>query len=310
MDEPIAVVIVSFNTRAYLKACLTSVVPETRRVIVADNGSTDGSIEMVARDFPAAVIDIDHRNPGYGAGANRGIRRTGGGDVLLLNSDTRVAPGALRALRDYLEAHPKVGVVGPRLRHADGTLQPSCFRFPSPLRPPLQRDPLARLMRHIPALRERYLPTWSHTTPRRVPYVMGAALAIRRRAFDAVGGFDESYFMYAEEVDLCWRLRAAGWDTHFAPVTDVVHVGRASTRQQRVRMLERSTLSSMHFYQRHYSGLRLAQARLTMRAGLGLRLVRDRIRIALSDDPSRRRELRDDIGVWRRTLGAPQRDAQ
>jgi len=304
-----SIVIVSFNTRAHLEECLTTVCgQDVSCIVVADNGSTDGSVSMVRRTFPSVVVDVDESNPGYGAGANRGIRRCGTDDVLLLNSDTRLAAGAAAALTVYLDAHPKVGVAGPRLVNQDGTLQRSAFRFPSPLRPPLQSDPLAPLIAHIPGLRERYLATWSHSEARPVPYVMGAALAIRRRAFDEVGGFDESFFMYAEEVDLCWRMRAAGWDTHFAPVTTVTHVGRASTRQYRAHMLERSALSSLTFYRRHYSGLRLAQAQLTMRAGMSLRLLRDAARYLMAADAARRRELRDNLGVWRRVLASEPSD--
>src|SRR5438309_2028782 len=137
-----SVVIVSFNTRVQLEACLTTVIPqEVSRIVVADNGSTDGSVEMVRRAFPSVVLDVDRSNPGYGAGANRGVRRCGTDDVLLLNSDTRLAPGAAAALTAYLDAHPRVGVAGPRLVNEDGTLQRSAFRFPSPFRPPLQSDP-------------------------------------------------------------------------------------------------------------------------------------------------------------------------
>jgi GT2 family glycosyltransferase len=299
----IAVVVVSFNTRDHLRACLESVMPQgARRVVVADNGSTDGSVTMVHDEFPGAELDIDEANPGYGAAANRGIRRCGHADVLLLNSDTRLARGSLDALRAYLDDHTRAGIVGPRLRNPDGSLQRSTFPFPAPFRPPLLNDPLARAIEHVPFVRERYLATWSHTRPRVVPYVVGAALAIRRAAFDAVGGFDESYFMYAEEVDLCWRMRAAGWETHFAPVTDVVHVGRASTMQQRPAMLERSVLSSVRFYQRHYSGGQLRRAVTVMRSALALRLLRDRARHALTSDVVRKGRLAEDIEVWRRTL--------
>lgn len=305
----VAVVIVSFNTREHLRACLQHVLAEgASRVVVADNGSTDGSVEMVGSEFTTVELDLDRSNPGYGAAANRGILRCDVEHVLLLNSDTRIGPGSLAALGAYLDAHPRAGVVGPRLSNEDGTLQRSTFPFPAPLRPPLLNDPLARAIARIPVARERYLATWSHTTPRVVPYVIGAALAIRRAAFDEVGGFDESYFMYAEEVDLCWRLHASGWETHFAPVADVVHVGRASTMQQRPAMLERSVLSTIHFYRRHYSGRQLRRALMAMRGALALRLLRDRARHALTTDTTRRGQLAEDIRVWQRTLRSAARE--
>jgi len=302
-DRPSAsIVVVSFNTRDHLRACLESAIGQDAvRIVVADNGSTDGSIELVERDFPSVLLSVDRTNPGYGAGANRGIALCDG-DVLLLNSDTRLAAGALDGLHAYLRAHDRAGIVGPRLVDRAGRLQPSTFRFPSLLRPPVLRDPLVRLVRRVPGARERYLPTWSHTRTRTVPYVMGAALMIRRAAFDPVGGFDESFFMYAEEIDLCWRLRCAGWETHFAPVTDVVHEGRASTRQQPTEMLEQSAVSSIRFYKRRYSGLRLGVGLVILRVAMAARIARDLLRYLWTRDAGRRRGLAENVRVWRRVL--------
>ena len=298
-----AIVVVNFNTVDHLRRCLESASGQhASRIVVADNGSTDGSIEMVEREFPFVDLSVDRRNPGYGAGANRGIRACGDLDVLLLNSDTRFGPGALAALQKYLSSHPSAGLVGPRLLNVDGTLQPSTFRFPSPLRPPVQRDPLAPLIRHIPWVGDRYLSTWSHDRPRTVPYVMGAALMIRRTAFEAVGGFDESFFMYAEEIDLCWRMRTAGWETHFAPVTNVVHAGRASTRQREAEMLEQSAVSSMRFYRQRYSGLRRGVGLLMFRAAMAGRIGRDAFRYAWVRDADRRREIAGNLRIWQRVL--------
>jgi GT2 family glycosyltransferase len=304
--EPLGVVVVSYNTRVHLQECLRTVLAQRPAIIVvADNGSRDGSVEMVQREFPGVIIDLDPTNPGYGAGANRGIRRCAPADVLLLNSDTRLPPGAVAALRSYLDANRRAGLVGPRLVNEDGSLQPSCFRFPTPLRPPCERDPLAHIAQYLPIAREQCLATWSHSRPRVVPAVMGAALAIRREAFEAVGGFDESFFMYAEEIDLSFRMRSAGWQTHFAPVTEIVHVGCASTRQRRAAMLEQAALSSLRFYRRHHRGPGYQAAVFVMRCGMAVRITRDSLRLAWSRDAGRRRELSEDVGVWRRVLVAP-----
>jgi N-acetylglucosaminyl-diphospho-decaprenol L-rhamnosyltransferase len=298
-----AVVIVNFNTREHLRACLRTVVPERpERVVVADNGSSDGSAAMVRAEFPSVVLDVDASNPGYGAGANRGIRRCGSADVLLLNSDTRLTAGTLRGMAGYLALHPRAGLVGPRLRHPDGSLQPSAFAFPSLLRLPLERDVLAGLVRHVPLLRDRYLPTWSHDAPRVVPWVMGAALLIRRRAFDEVGGFDESFFMYAEEIDFCFRARQRRWETHLAPVADVIHEGAASTSQHRAAMLAVGCASIRHFYRRHYSGARRVLAESLIAVAMALRVARDAVRYGLATDPARRRLLGENLSIWRQAL--------
>jgi GT2 family glycosyltransferase len=300
----LAVVVVNFNTHDRLRECLRSLSSEpTSLVIVADNGSTDESVRMVEREFPWVIVDVDATNPGYGAAANRAIRRCAPRHVLVLNSDTRVQPDALARLQGYLDEHPRAGVIGPRLTDEDGTLQRSCFPFPSLFRRSLTDGPMGILATWIPALREP-LATWAHHEPRVVPWVMGAAMVLRREAFDAIGGFDESYFMYAEETDLCYRLKAAGWETHFTPVTDVVHAGRASTDQHRAAMLEQNLASSFQFYRRHYHGLYLVLVEIKLRTGMAVLLARDALRYALSTDPTRRAELAEDIRVWKRaTLG-------
>src|SRR5262249_13748854 len=140
-------------------------------------------------------------------------------------------PGALWALSTYLDLHSRAAIVGPRLVNLDGTLQASCYPFLGTLRWPIDNDVMSQWIRYIPFFRNCFLRTWSHTHARVVPCVKGAAVTIRREAFDAVGGFDESFFLYFEEMDLCHRLKAVGWQIHFAPVTMVVHAGGASTLQ-------------------------------------------------------------------------------
>jgi GT2 family glycosyltransferase len=298
-----AVAIVNWNARDHLRNCLRSVVAERpAQCVVADNGSTDGSAELVRREFPGVELIVDGSNPGYGAASNRAIARCDAPYTMLLNSDTVVGPGALRALAHHHDRHPQAGVVGPRLVNPDGTLQRSCYPFPHPLVPHMGSTPLARLARLVPVLRDRYVGTWPHTYARRVPWVVGAALAIRRTAFDSVGGFDPSFYMYFEEVDLSFRLRAAGWETHFAPVAEVVHVGGVSSQQARATMLAHWCLSSMHFYRQHYRGLRLAQAATVLRGTMLGRLVRDTVRYHLAGDEHERVRLREDREVWRRAL--------
>jgi N-acetylglucosaminyl-diphospho-decaprenol L-rhamnosyltransferase len=278
-----AVAIVNWNTRDFLRTCLATVSAEQpAQVVVADNGSGDGSVEMVRREFPSVTLVVSPENPGYGAAANRALARCEAEYVLLLNSDTEVRPGGLGVLRDYLDRHERAAIVGPRLVHPDGTLQASCFPFPRALRP-LTRSGA------------RSLP---HDRAGPVPWVVGAALAIRRAAFEAVGGFDESYQMYFEEVDLSYRLAKAGWETHFTPEAEVVHLVGASTRQRRAEMLLRTRLSSLEFYRRHHRGLPLAAgltAEYVLTAG---RLLRDGVRYAAARSADQRGRLREDLAVW------------
>lgn len=297
----IAVAVVNFNTREHLRACLASVFAQSpARVVVADNASTDGSVEMVRRCYPEAILRANPGNPGFGAAANQAIAACGTDYVLLLNSDTVLQPGAIRELRSYLDHHPRAAIVGPRLSNPDGSPQASCFPFPGTLRWLLENDPVAFVARHVPLLRTGSLRFSPPERARVVPWVLGAAFAIRRMAWDEVGGFDESFFMYYEEVDVCLRLSRAGWETHFTPSATITHVGGASTSQRRTEMAVQHFASTLQFYRRHYSGLRLAAWLTIMRAKVSYRLLRDSVRARTASGD--RDRVRDHVVAWRRAL--------
>lgn len=299
----LSVVIVNYNTRGHLRACLESLRQAGfSEVLVVDNASSDGSQEMVRSSFPWVTLLENDTNPGYGSGANLGIASCSSDYVLLLNSDTVLEAGTTDALRTYLDRYPSVAVVGPRLNNADGTLQPSCYAFPTPLHIFLQESSLGRFIRIIPVLREKSLQTWSHATVREVPWLLGAALGIRRVAFEEVGGFDTSFFMYYEEVDLCFRLHQAGWQVHFAPVTRITHVGGASTSQVRAEMLVQWFFAIRHFYQQHYSRMRLATLVLVVKTVVFGRLIRDFVHLCITRNPTVRVRLTESFTGWRRIL--------
>ena len=295
----VAVAIVSHNTRCLLFSCLQSVIGEAPAVtIVVDNASSDGSIGMVRTEFPQVELLANDVNLGYGAAANQAVASCATEHVLILNGDTVVRPGTLRALAAYLDQHPRVGMTGPRLTNPDGSLQPSCLPFPTQFYLFAEMANLKQLIRWIPFLRQRYLPTWDHSRPRRVPCVLGAALFIRRAAFDAIGGFNPSFFMYSEELDLAYRLARAGWETHFAPVATVVHTGGASTSQYRVEMALQAIRSTDHFYHLHYSRGALIRFRLIVAAIMLARLLRDSLRLIGARPGDERDRLAADVDVW------------
>jgi len=299
----IAVVIINHNTCQNLRECLATVEGEhASEVVVVDNASTDNSVEIVKNEFPETRLFSNKSNSGYGSAANQAITRCNAPYVLLLNSDTCLHPGSLRALCAYLDEHPKAAIVGPRLINTDGSLQPSCYSFPTPFQVFLEETTLNRFIGHIPVIADNHLRTWSHTSSRIVPWVLGAALAIRRQSFDAVGGFDTSFFMFAEEIDLCYRLLTAGWQTHFTPAATITHAGGASTRQYRAEMAVRFFQSMAHFYRLHYSRADYVQFMGVMKAIVLARLARDTVRLHLTTREDKKTWIAEGVKAWRRIL--------
>src|SRR5262249_11954734 len=251
---------------------------------------------------PQVSLIANDRNRGYGAAANQGLAACSAPYVLLLNADAVPEPGAPAALAAYLDRNSSVGIVGPRLVDPDCRLQPSSYPFLTPANVLLVMSGLNGVIARIPLLAVRHLPTSPHDAARRVPWVKGAALAVRTESFHAVGGFDESFFLYGEEHDLCYRLGRAGWETHFAPVATVVHVERASSRGREVEITEQIYSSLFRFYRHHYSRTRQIELRIVLGVVMAARIVRDALFLSWARDARRRMELRDNIGVWRRIL--------
>ena len=268
MTPSLQVCIVNYNTRDHLRACLDalSAEPADRAVIVVDNASPDGSAEMVRQEFPSVHLIANTVNQGFGAAANQAIAACRSPYLLLLNGDTRVLPGALRSLAGYLDRYPRAALVGPRLLNSDGTLQRSCRRFPGSLLWLLDNQIGGRLARSLGF--RRMLHTWEHDRPRPVPWVIGAALAMRVEAIRKVGGFDPGYFLYCEEIDLCMRLWKSGWEVHFTPDASIAHVGGGSTPGDRRSLDRHMTESTLRFYRLHYGTVRAALLQMLLRARL------------------------------------------
>lgn len=280
----IGVIIVSYNTAGLLRACLASLRACTLplRVVVVDNHSPDGSAALVRAEFPEAELIALGHNAGYAGGTNEGLRALGRhkaqgtgqhglvSSILILNPDTEVQPGAIEALAGFLAAHPRVGLVGPRLLNPDGTLQRAAFRFPTLLMTALDLFPPGEV------LPGRLYDSWWHgrypqelgEAPFAIDHPLGACMLIRREALEQVGGMDEGYFMYSEEVDWCRRIRMAGWAIWQVPAARVTHVGGAATRQFRWRMLVALYRSRMRCIELHSPAWQLGAQRLIVRAGM------------------------------------------
>jgi N-acetylglucosaminyl-diphospho-decaprenol L-rhamnosyltransferase len=232
-SKPMAcIAIVSWNTRPYLRQCLDSLRPVIEvaghEAWVVDNGSSDGSPEMVERSYRWVRLIRAPSNLGFGGAVNEAASRSSAEWLVAANADIELCPGALQALMAVGTATPRAGAIAPRLLLPDCSIQQSAFSFPSLTATILSNAGIHRLRRQW-ARRIQLESRWDPTVQQEVDYAMGAFLLIRRSAFDAVGGFDAGQWMFAEDMDLCWRLREAGWSTVFTPAATVLHVGGAST---------------------------------------------------------------------------------
>lgn len=253
-SEPgLSIVLVNYNGGLFLQVCLDSIRERTRdmevEVVVVDNGSTDGSLDAAAAAFPRVRIIRNERNLGFGAANNRGWRSCRGKLVLFMNTDVVLGSGTLERLRDVLAEAPSVGAAGPALLQAPGIYQVSCGKKSTFWRELFRKSLLNRRLRRT-AGRGR--------TVRSVDWVSGAFLLARREALEAVGGFDEKFFLYFEDIDLCLRIKTAGWKVVYAPGAPSFHEGGASAAAAPLRNRYEYRKSQILFYRKHNSALSLA----------------------------------------------------
>ncbi|MEO0964985.1 MAG: glycosyltransferase family 2 protein [Planctomycetota bacterium] len=269
----LSVVIVSYNTREMTLECLDTLAEALTRldaeVFVVDNASTDGSVDAVRAAYPDAVVIANDDNAGFGAANNQAFARAAGRYLLLLNSDAFPEPGALEALVAFAERHPDAGVVGPRTLCPDGSLQQSCFHYPSPWLAWRENLWLHRLMRRHPRFGD--MGAWPHDEVREVDFVIGACMLVRRDAYDAVGGFDERFFMYAEESDWQKRIGAAGFGVWFTPDAVVTHIGGASGAKDKARINNHFFDSLDAYTLKHHGRFGLVNLRAAMAIGCAIR---------------------------------------
>ena len=231
---PVVVAVISWNTRDLLQRCLESFASEVEagrvELWVVDNASSDGSAELVRERFGWANLIASEENLGFGRAVNLVASRTESEWIAPANADIAIREGTIEALLDTAERDPGAGAIAPRLVGTDRQTQHSVFGFPTV---PYSFLVAIGAYRWIPRLGDRMaIPGyWNSERARRVPWAVGAFLLIRRAAWDAVGGFDERQWMYAEDLDLGWRLGSAGWSTRYEPRAAVDHVGAAATSQ-------------------------------------------------------------------------------
>lgn len=251
----LSIIIVSWNVGEDLLRCLESIkenLPcEKFEMIVIDNGSTDGTVKVVRKNFPEVVMVANDENRGFAVANNQGIKIAKGQYILLLNPDTIVHDGALDRLIGFMDDNPDVGACGPKLLNEDGTTQRSVRRFPT-FRAALYRHTIFSLAGLFRGQYHKWLmKDFAYDTQKDVDQLMGSALLIRRSVIDQVGKMDEIFFMYYEEVDLCYRIKKAGWRIVFMPEAVITHLGGHSARQIPVERRIIMLTSLLTFFRKH-----------------------------------------------------------
>ncbi|MFN2136895.1 MAG: glycosyltransferase family 2 protein [Candidatus Promineifilaceae bacterium] len=268
----LSVIIVSYNTRELLRACLDALLaadppPGGLEIIVVDNASRDGSQEMVRQAFPAVSLLVSETNLGFSAANNRGAAAASGRALLFLNSDTELSPQALVQPLAYLDTHPGVGAITVRLVYPSGERDPDNHRgFPTPWNAVCHFSGLSKLFPGSPRFNGYMLSYADFESTHSVPVIAGSFMMMPRAVFDELGGWDEDYFFYGEDIDFCYRIRQAGYEIIYYPHVTVLHYKGASSglrkesaaiarppKETRIQVAEESVRAMELFYSKFYS---------------------------------------------------------
>jgi GT2 family glycosyltransferase len=242
----LSIIIVSWNTQDLLHSCLSSIFKHQPRfplqVIVVDNASNDGSREMMQKEFPVVRLLENPKNMGFAAANNQGAKTASAPLLLFLNSDTQVHSETLAGAVSFMNQHPEAGIMGCRTLNPDGSLQATAFAFPSKL----------RIFAYVSGLNRFFKLSrfTDHSTICTPDYVQGSFLIIRKDVFGKCGGFDESFFLYAEEIDLCLRAKALGLTIYYYPDISITHYGGSSGKNS-LACLRHFVRSNINLYQKY-----------------------------------------------------------
>ncbi|GFP24910.1 glycosyltransferase family 2 protein [Candidatus Hakubella thermalkaliphila] len=269
------VIIVSYNVAHLLEDCLGSLLSEKGVdvvITVVDNNSCDGTVAMVREKFPQVNLVASRKNLGFSAANNLALKGSRSKYALLLNPDTKVLPGAIKKMVDYMEANGEVGALGPKLLNPDGSLQYSARTFPSLTTQFLESTYLFRIFPQSRFFGQHFMSYWDHGQEKKVDWVSGAALMVRREAIEKTGLLDEGFFMYSEEVDWCYRIKRAGYEVVYFPQAEIIHYDARSSEDE-ARRLEMVLSGRYRFFARHYPSWQGLFLRLLVLGGLVIRII-------------------------------------
>jgi GT2 family glycosyltransferase len=299
----LSISLVNTNNKVLLRDCLKSLFEQEHglefETILVDNVSTDGSVEMVAAEFPQVSVIRNEKRKGFAANHNQAISASKGELVLVLNEDTIVRPGTLKTMCDFMDSHPRTGALGPKLENPDGTLQKSCYRFPSPMRSMAENLMLVAMFPTCSWWGDYR--AWDHDTEKNVDFVSGAAILVRRQVIETTGVLDERFFIYAEETDWCYRMHKDGWNVTFIPNATIVHFGGQSSVAIKDRQFCEFNRSAGKYIRKHYGLWGAIVMRVSMVLGALLRVPLFAM-ISLVQKSKRREETVDKLHLWIRLL--------
>jgi len=252
LNRDISIVIVSYNSAFFLRNCLSSLREASpglnKEVIVVDNASSDDSQEIIQREFPEVILIANKENVGFARANNIGWKYSHGRYVLFLNPDTVLKAAALQRMFSFMESHPEAGALGPRLVYPDGSLQFSCRRFYNVRTIIFRRTFLGKIFPDSRTLKSHLMADWAHDSVQVVDWVLAAAFFVRREILEKIGGFDEKYKLYFEDVDLCCRIKNYGYKIYYYPEAEIVHHHQRESAQKFSRKTLWHILSAVRFF--------------------------------------------------------------
>ena len=252
----ISIIIVNWNVKDYLKRCLASIFKHTKdlafELCVVDNASTDGSQDMVKNDFPQVRLIENRKNLGFAASNNMALKECVAKYVLLLNPDTELVDNSLKAMVEYMNAHTEAGCIGCKLFFEDGSLQHSCRTFPSIFTDLMDNLFLDWIFPRSTFFNRYRMGYWSHDYVREVDVPAGACLMVRYDIIRSIGFFDARFFLYYDEIDLCYRIKKGGWKIFFVPYMNIVHHSNQSSKQIPLDIVRWKNRSKLLFFEKHY----------------------------------------------------------
>ena len=250
----VTIVIVSYNTRDILRNCLEALFENSEgidmEVFVVDNNSADDSAAMVRRDFPSIRLIANNKNLGFAAANNQAFALASGRYIVLLNPDAYIRPASIEHCLAFMERTPQCGLAGGKIISPEGRLEPSARRFPSALSKLLTLSGLSGKFPHSPILNHHEFGGFAHDHPLEVDWVPGTFTIIRKEMLDAIGAFDERFYIYYEETDLCLRAKKAGWKIFFIPDAEVMHIGGACSKTRKDKAFDNKAAQVLTFRMR------------------------------------------------------------